>query len=108
MQQEMLKTSRPQRHIVAQKAGLHCSLRELFKSGLVAPLTTKKEGQTRVCNKTVAQVVERSPTNRKGSGLEDPQLIQSTVSLGKILNPKLPPMCVISVWMCVDVCRCAI
>lgn len=35
-----------------QKTGLHCSLRELVKSGLVTLLTSEREGQARESNKT--------------------------------------------------------
>lgn len=48
----MLETSRPQRHILVQKAGLQCSPRELVKSGLVALLTSEREEQAGKGNKT--------------------------------------------------------
>ena len=53
---------------------------------------------------TVAQVVERLPTNQKGGGVGSiPGSIPHVKILGKVLKPKLPLMFVSSVYECVGV-----
>lgn len=57
-----------------------------------------------LCTAAVAHEIERFPTNRKVSGLIPCSSSPHTeVSLGKIVNPNLPLMCVIGVWMYMNV-----